>query len=58
MVEIATGLACLSLFLLWRLYVVSKHLNMANVMLRGIIDGKVEIRRTNDGIEMEIKKYE
>jgi hypothetical protein len=56
MVEIATGLACLSLFLLWRLYVVSRHLRMADIMLRGIVDGKVEIRRTNEGLEMEIKK--
>lgn len=56
MVEIATGLACLSLFLLWRLYMVSSKLSVANRMLIGILRGEVVVTQTEDGFEMEIKK--
>lgn len=55
MVEIATGFAVLSLFLGWRLFVVSRRLFMANTMLRAMIAGKVVVTHTDDGVEMEIK---
>ena len=56
MVELTTAFAVLSLFLGWRLYVVNTRLVMANHMLMGIIDGKVSVTRTEDGIELEIKR--
>jgi hypothetical protein len=56
MAELSAGLATLSLFLAWRLYVVSTRLIMANHMLMGMIDGKVSVTRTEDGIELEIKR--
>ena len=55
MVEFTTALAVLSLFLGWRLYVVSMKFRMAEMMLRGIIAGKVSITKTEDGIELEVK---
>lgn len=56
MAELSAGLATLSLFLAWRLYVVSTRLIMANHMLKGIMMGKVVITQTEDGVEMEIKE--
>lgn len=56
MTELAAGLATMSLYLLWRLYVVSKRSHMTEILLRGIVKGKVEIRKTEDGIEMEVKQ--
>lgn len=56
MVELSAGLATLSLFLAWRLYVVNTRLVMANHMLISMIDGKVSVTRTEDGIELEIKR--
>lgn len=56
MTELATALAVLSLFLGWRLYVVSTKFNMAEMMLRGIITGKVTISKTENGIELEVKQ--
>jgi hypothetical protein len=55
MVEITTLFATLSMFLAWRLYVVSKRFDMAETMLRGIVSGRVVITRTEDGVEMELK---
>lgn len=55
MLELAAGFATLSLFLAWRLYVSSMKRHMMEVMLRAVIEGKVEIRRTEDGFEMEVK---
>ena len=56
MVELTTVFAVLSLFLGWRLYVVNTRLVMANHMLISMIDGKVSVTRTEDGIELEIKR--
>lgn len=56
MIELTTAFAVLSLFLGWRLYVVSTRLIMANHMLMSMIDGKVSVTRTEDGIELEIKR--
>ena len=56
MVELSAGLATLSLFLAWRLYVVNARLIVANHMLISMIDGKVSVTRTEDGIELEIKR--
>jgi hypothetical protein len=56
MVELAAGFATLSVYLSWRLYVVSKKFYMAEVMLRGIVAGEVVITRTEGGFEMEFKK--
>ena len=56
MVELTTAFAVLSLFLGWRLYVVKKHATVMVRMFSAMIDGKVEIRRTEKGIEMEIKE--
>jgi hypothetical protein len=55
MVELTTMFATLSLFLAWRLYVVSRNLNMADTMIRGILAGKVVITQNKDTIELEIK---
>lgn len=55
MVELTTMFATLSLFLAWRLYVVSRNLSMADTMIRGILAGKVVLTHTKDGVEMEIK---
>lgn len=55
MVEITTVFATLSLFLAWRLYVVSRNLNMADTMIRGLLSGKVVVTRNEDNIELEIK---
>lgn len=55
MIELAAGFATLSLFLAWRLYVSSTRQRMMELMLRAVIEGRVEIRRTEDGVEMEVK---
>ena len=55
MVEITTLFATLSMFLAWRLYVVSKRFDMVETMLRGIVSGRVVITHTKDGVEMELK---
>jgi len=55
MVELTTMFATLSLFLAWRLYIVSRNLSMADTMIRGILAGKVVLIHTEDGVEMEIK---
>ena len=55
MVELTTMFATLSLFLAWRLYVVSRNLSMADTMIRGILAGKVVLTHTKDGVEMELK---
>jgi hypothetical protein len=55
MVELTTMFATLSLFLAWRLYIVSRNLSMADTMIRGILAGKVVLTHTEDGVEMEIK---
>ncbi len=55
MVELTTMFATLSLFLAWRLYIVSRNLSMADTMIRGILAGKVVLTHTKDGVEMEIK---
>lgn len=56
MVELATALAVLSLFLGWRLFVISAKLKVASVMLRAVMDGDVVITPTKDGFELEIKR--
>lgn len=56
MIELTTAFAVLSLFLGWRLYVVNTRLVMANHMLMGMIDGKVNVTRTEDGFNLEIKR--
>lgn len=55
MVELTTLFATLSLFLAWRLYVVSRKFCIAENMIRGIITGKLTITHTKDGVEMELK---
>lgn len=55
MVELATAFAVLSLFLGWRLYVVSKMTRVMTYMFSAMVDGRVEIRRTERGLEMEVK---
>jgi len=54
MIEVLAGVATLSLFLAWRLYVVSQRLQMAEVLLRGIVSGKVEVQATDDGFKVKI----
>lgn len=49
MAEITAVSVTLTLFLAWRLYVVSKRFDMAETMLRGIISGKVSVQHTDDG---------
>ena len=56
MAEIAAGLATLSAFLGWRLFVVSKKFWVVDTMIRGILSGEVVIRRTNDSIELEMRR--
>ena len=56
MAEITAISVTLSLFLGWRLYVVKKHASVMVRMCAAMVDGKVEIRRTENGIEMEIKE--
>jgi hypothetical protein len=47
--------ATLSLFLAWRLYIVSKKTEMLALLLRGIVSKKVNLTYTKDGVEMELK---
>jgi hypothetical protein len=54
MTEIAAGLGTLTLFLMWRLFTTSRRAFIAETMLKAIIDGKVVITKTKDGIELEI----
>ena len=57
MAEITAVSVTLTLFLAWRLYVVSKRFDMAETMLRGIISGKVSVQRTDDGgVMLELKR--
>lgn len=57
MAEITAVSVTLTLFLAWRLYVVSKRFDMAETMLRGIILGKVSVQRTDDGgVMLELKR--
>lgn len=57
MAEITAVSVTLTLFLAWRLYVVSKKCDMAEVMLRGIISGKVSVQHTDDGgVMLELKR--
>lgn len=56
MAEIAAGLATLSAFLGWRLFVVSKKFWVVNTMIQGILSGELVIRRTNDSIELEMRR--
>ena len=55
MVELTTMFATLSLFLAWRLYVVGKRAETLDILLRGIVSGKVNVTRTKYGVEMELK---
>lgn len=54
MIEVLAGVTTLSLFLAWRLYVVSHRLKMADVLLRGIVSGKVEVQQTDDGFQLKV----
>lgn len=54
MIEVLAGVTTVSLFLAWRLYVVSHRLQMAEVLLRGIVSGKVEVQATDDGFKVKI----
>ena len=56
MVELTTLFATLSLFLAWRVYAVNKRLYMAELMLRGIVSGKVTITHTDAGVGFEMRK--
>lgn len=56
MVELTTAFAVLSMFLGWRLYIVSTKLWVANTMLKGIMSGQVVVTPTDDGFELEVKK--
>lgn len=56
MAELAAGFATLSAFLGWRLFVLSKKFWVADTMIRGILNGEVVIRKTNDGIELEMRR--
>lgn len=58
MVELATALGVLSMFLGWRLFIVSERLWVANRMLRGILLGEVILTKTEDGFEMEVKQHD
>jgi hypothetical protein len=55
MIELTTLFATLSLFLAWRLYVVGKRAETLDILLRGIVSGKVNVTRTKYGVEMELK---
>lgn len=55
MAELSAFLMTLCLFLSWRLYVANKKVYVFSKMLSAMVDGKVEIRRTDNGIELEIK---
>ena len=55
MIELTTLFATLSLFLAWRLYVVGKKAETLDILLRGIVSGKVNVTRTKYGVEMELK---
>jgi hypothetical protein len=55
MIELTTLFATLSLFLAWRLHVVSKKTEMLALLLRGIVSKKVNLTYTKDGVEMELK---
>ena len=54
MTEIAAGLGTLTLFLMWRLFTTSRRAFIAETMLKAIIDGKVVITKTKNGVELEI----
>jgi hypothetical protein len=54
MIEVLAGITTLSLFLAWRLYVVSHRLKMADVLLRAIVSGKVEVEQTDNGFKVKI----
>jgi hypothetical protein len=55
MIELTTLFATLSLFLAWRLHVVGKRAETLDILLRGIVSGKVNVTRTKYGVEMELK---
>ncbi len=55
MIELTTLFATLSLFLAWRLHVVSRKADTIELLLRGIISGKVNVTHTKHGVEMELK---
>lgn len=55
MIEITTLFATLSLFLAWRLYVVSRRFDIVETMLREVVSGKVVITHTKNGVEVELK---
>lgn len=54
MIEVLAGVTTLSLFLAWRLYVVSQRYKVADILLRGIVSGKVEVQRTDDGFKLKV----
>lgn len=54
MIEVLAGVTTLSLFLAWRLYVVSHRLKVADVLLRAIVSGKVEVQQTDDGFQLKV----
>lgn len=58
MIELAAGFATLSLFLAWRLSVANKKAHMACMLLEAMVEGKLKITRTQDGLDMEIIRDE
>jgi hypothetical protein len=56
MAELAAGFATLSAFFGWRLFVVSRRFWVVDTMLKGILEGEVVIRKTEDGIELEMRR--
>lgn len=56
MVELAAGFATLSAFLGWRLFVVSRRFWVVDTMIKGILEGEVVIRKTETGVELELRR--
>jgi hypothetical protein len=56
MAELAAGFATLSAFLGWRLFVVNRKFWVVDTMIKGILNGEVTIRRTETGVELEMRR--
>jgi len=56
MAELAAGFATLSAFLGWRLFVVNRKFWVVETMIKGILNGEVMIRKTETGVELEMRR--
>ena len=54
MVELATALGTLCIFLAWRVHVRNMQAKMYQAMLYAVMDGKIDVQRNEDG-DIEVK---